>query len=171
MKLSKIKPNPQNPRTISDEKFDKLVKSIKEFPQMMELRPIIIDENNVIQGGNMRFMALTHLGYKDVPDEWVKQGKDLTADQWREFVVKDNLSMGEWDIEDLEKEWYDLPLEDWGMDLPEIEPTKEKKTEQLSDFKRSHVLISYHPDRHLEVQELIEKLSEYSDIDIETASN
>ena len=171
MKLSEIKPNPSNPRFIKDDKFKKLVQSLKDFPQMMALRPIIVDEQNTIQGGNMRFKALAELGYKDVPDEWVKKGKDLTEAQCREFVIKDNLSMGEWQIEDLQKEWNDLPLEDWGLDLPEIDEPKQKKTEQLSDFKRSHVLISYHPDRHLEIQEILEKLSEYSDIDIETASN
>ena len=171
MKLSDIKQNPSNPRIIKDDKFRKLVQSLKDFPQMMALRPIIVDEQNIIQGGNMRFKALIELGYKDVPDEWIKQGKDLTEDQWREFVIKDNVGFGEWNIEDLQKEWSNLPLEDWGMDLPEIDEPQKKKVEQLSDFKRSHVLISYHPNRHLEIQELLEKLTEFSDIDIETASN
>lgn len=118
MKLSEIKPNPNNPRICKDDKFKKLVQSLKDFPQMMALRPIIVDENNVIQGGNMRFKALSQLGYKDVPDEWVKQGKDLTEEQWREFVVKDNVGFGEFDWEILANEWDSDQLTEWGIDLP-----------------------------------------------------
>lgn len=118
MKLSEIKPNPSNPRIIKDDKFAKLVQSLKDFPQMMELRPIIIDENNTIQGGNMRFKVLKELGYKDVPDEWVKQGKELTEAQWREFVIKDNVGFGEWDWDTLANEWDSEQLTDWGVDLP-----------------------------------------------------
>ena len=109
MKLSQIKPNPKNPRLIKDDKFEQLVKSLKDFPQMMKLRPIIIDENNIIQGGNMRFKALKALGYKDIPDEWVKQAKDLTPEQWREFVIKDNLAYGEMN--------WDMILSDWDQEL------------------------------------------------------
>jgi len=97
MKLSEIKLNPKNPRICKDDKFKKLVKSLQEFPQMMELRPIIVDEDNIIQGGNMRFRALKELGFKEIPDSWVKQGKDLTPEQWREFVIKDNISYGIFD--------------------------------------------------------------------------
>jgi DNA modification methylase len=131
MRLADIKSNPKNPRTISDDKFEKLVKSIKEFPEMMSLRPIIIDENNIIQGGNMRFMALTQLGYKDVPDEWVKQGKDLTEAQWREFVIKDNVGFGEWDWEELNIEWNAQDLEDWGLDIPGFEVAPEAEEDDF----------------------------------------
>lgn len=119
VKISDVKVNPNNPRLIKDDKFAKLVKSIQDFPQMMELRPIIIDENNVIQGGNMRFKALQHLGFKDIPDTWVKQGKDLTPEQWREFVIKDNVGFGEWDFEQLTNEWDTEQLSDWGLDVPQ----------------------------------------------------
>ena len=80
VKLSTIKPNPNNPRIIKDEKFEKLVKSIKDFPKMMELRPMIINKDNIVLGGNMRLKALKELGYKEVPDEWVKRAEDLTED-------------------------------------------------------------------------------------------
>jgi len=120
MKLSDIKPNPSNPRIIKDDKFKKLVQSLKDFPKMMALRPIVVDEQNVIQGGNMRFKALLELGYKDVPDEWVKQGKDLTEEQWREFVIKDNVSFGEMNWGMLQ-EWNLAILEEWGMDLPDFD--------------------------------------------------
>lgn len=118
MKLSQIKVNPSNPRIIRDEKFKKLVNSIREFPKMMELRPIIIDEENIIQGGNMRFRALKELGFKEIPDSWVKQGKDLTPEQWREFVIKDNVGFGEWNFEDLANEWDTDQLKEWGFDFP-----------------------------------------------------
>lgn len=118
MKISELKLNPNNPRLIRDEKFKKLVKSIQDFPQMMELRPIIVDENNVIQGGNMRYQALKALNYKELPETWVKQGKDLTPEQWREFVIKDNVGFGEWDFEQLANEWDTEQLSDWGLDLP-----------------------------------------------------
>lgn len=118
IRLSDLKLNEANPRVIKDDKFKKLVESIKSFPQMMELRPIVVDESNVIQGGNMRYRALVELGYKEVQEAWVKQGKDLTPEQWREFVIKDNVGFGEWDFEMLANEWNADELQEWGMDLP-----------------------------------------------------
>jgi len=120
MKLSEIHLNSKNPRTIKSGMFKKLVQSLQEFPKMMELRPIIIDENNVIQGGNMRYRALKELGYKEIPDSWVKQGKDLTPEQWREFVVKDNLAFGEWDMDMLAADYDIEELMAWGFDSPEF---------------------------------------------------
>lgn len=79
MRLSDIKPNPNNPRLIMDDKFKSLCRSIEEFPKMMKLRPIIIDETNMVLGGNMRLKALKHLGFKDIPDEWVKKDSDLNT--------------------------------------------------------------------------------------------
>jgi hypothetical protein len=117
IKLSQIKLNPSNPRLIKDDKFKKLVKSLQDFPQMMELRPIVVDENNVIQGGNMRFRALQELKYKEIPEVWIKQGKDLTPEQWREFVVKDNVGFGEWDWGMLANEWDVAQLNDWGVEV------------------------------------------------------
>ena len=172
IKLSTLKTNPNNPRLIKDDKFMKLVKSLETFPQMMELRPIIVDENNVIQGGNMRFKALQHLGLKEIPESYVKQGKDLTPEQWREFVIKDNVGFGEWDWEDLANEWDTDKLTEWGLDLPVFDTEKLiAKTEQLKDFARSHVLISYHPDNHDKIQKILEELNELSNVEIELASN
>jgi len=121
MKLSSIKLNPNNPRLIKDEKFKKLCKSIEEFPQMMELRPIIVDEEGVILGGNMRYQALQYLGYKELEDKWVMRASDLTEEQKKEFIVKDNVGFGEWDWDVLANEWDDLPLADWGLDVPMVE--------------------------------------------------
>jgi ParB-like chromosome segregation protein Spo0J len=118
MLLSKLKPNPDNPRIIKDGKFKQLVQSIKDFPQMMALRPIIYDSKMVVLGGNMRLAALKELGYKELPDEWVKPAKGLTDDQKREFIVKDNVGFGEWNWEQLANEWDQEKLQDWGLDLP-----------------------------------------------------
>ncbi len=115
--------------------FEKLVLSLKDFPEMMELRPIIIDDQNIIQGGNMRYRALKELGYKEIPDSWVKKGKELTPEQWKEFVVKDNLSYGEWDMDALAAD-YDLEqLEGWGFDCPDLYETHDPKKIQDDNYK------------------------------------
>jgi DNA modification methylase len=119
MKLSKLKKNPNNPRVIRDQKFERLKKSLREFPQMMSLRPIVVDESYTVLGGNMRLEALKANGLKEIPDEWVKRASELTPEQKREFVVKDNAGFGEWDWDALANEWSELPLADWGLDVPE----------------------------------------------------
>ena len=115
MNINEIKPNPNNPRIIKDDKFKKLVKSIQDFPQMLELRPIVIDENNIVLGGNMRLKACIEAGLTDVP---VKQAKDLTEEQKKEFIVKDNVGYGEWDWDDLANNWDEQLLTEWGLDIP-----------------------------------------------------
>jgi len=120
MNINEIKPNPNNPRIIKDDKFKKLVKSIQDFPQMLELRPIVIDENNIVLGGNMRLKACIEAGLKDVP---VKQAKELTEEQKKEFIVKDNLGYGEWDWDDLANNWDEQLLTEWGLDIPNFDAT------------------------------------------------
>jgi len=115
VKINSIKTNPKNPRLIKDDKFKKLVNSIKEFPQMLELRPIVVDENNIILGGNMRHKACIEAGLKEV---YIVQAKDLTELQKDEFIVKDNVGFGEWDWDILANEWDTEKLNDWGLDLP-----------------------------------------------------
>jgi len=118
IKLSGIKKNPNNPRIIKDDKFNKLVKSIKEFPKMMELRPMVINNDDIVLGGNMRLKALQELNYKEVPDEWVKRADELTEDEQRRFIIADNVGFGEHDWEVLANEWDAAELEDWGLDIP-----------------------------------------------------
>jgi ParB-like chromosome segregation protein Spo0J len=118
IKLTTIKSNPNNPRVIRDEKFKKLVKSIEEFPKMMALRPMVVNEEMVVLGGNMRLKALKELGYKEVPDEWVKSAKDLTDDEIRRFIIADNVGFGEHDWEMLANEWNVEELGNWGLDIP-----------------------------------------------------
>ena len=117
MKLKDIKPNPNNPRLVKDEKFKKLVKSIEQFPEMMELRPMIVDENNVILGGNMRYKALKELKRTEIPDSWVKRADELTDDQKRQFIIKDNVGFGEHDWDVLANEWDSELLNEWGLDV------------------------------------------------------
>ncbi len=115
VKINSVKSNPNNPRLIKDEKFKKLVKSIREFPQMLELRPIVVDENNIVLGGNMRLKACIEVGLKEV---YIVKAEDLTEQQKNEFIVKDNVGFGEWDWDILANEWDAEQLTDWGLDLP-----------------------------------------------------
>jgi len=119
LKINKIQSNVSNPRIIKDNKFKKLVQSIKGFPEMLELRPIVIDENNIILGGNMRYKACIEAGLKEVP---VKVAKGLTVEQKQEFIIKDNVGFGEWDWDILGNEWQNDKLNDWG--LPVWNPTE-----------------------------------------------
>ena len=119
MKLSNIKANPSNPRVIKDDRFQKLVKSISEFPKMMELRPMVINDDNVVLGGNMRLKALKELKYKEIPDSWVKRAEDLTDEEQRRFIIADNVGFGEHDWETLKAEWDIDELSGWGVDVPE----------------------------------------------------
>jgi ParB-like chromosome segregation protein Spo0J len=115
VKISDVKTNPKNPRLIKDDKFRKLVKSIQEFPEMLELRPIVVDENNIVLGGNMRLKACIEVGLKEI---YIVQAQDLSEEQKDEFIVKDNVGFGEWDWDILANEWDTEKLEDWGLDLP-----------------------------------------------------
>ena len=115
VKISEVKLNPNNPRQIKDDKFKNLIKSIKDFPQMLDIRPIVVNEDMVILGGNMRFRACKEAGLKQVP---VIVANNLTEDQQREFLIKDNVSGGEWDWDLLANEWEVEQLEEWGLDIP-----------------------------------------------------
>lgn len=114
VKIDTIKLNHDNPRFIKDDKFNKLKKSLKEFPEMLELRPIIVDENMTILGGNMRYRAVLDLGFKSV---FITIAKGLTDEQKREFIIKDNASFGDWDFDILANDWSDIDLVDWGIDV------------------------------------------------------
>ena len=131
MNIKDIKSNPNNPRIIKDEKFEKLKKSIKEFPKMMALRPMVINQDNIVLGGNMRLKVLKELGYTELPDEWVKRAEDLTDDEARRFIIADNVGFGQHDWDILANEWDSMELRDWGLEgFPfEIE-TKEQEIKE-----------------------------------------
>ena len=115
VKITQVRPNENNPRFIKDYKFKKLVTSIKEFPEMLKLRPIVVNNEMVVLGGNMRLKACKEAGLKEV---WILKAEELTEAQQREFIVKDNVGFGEWDWDILANEWGVDLLEDWGLDLP-----------------------------------------------------
>ena len=125
--LSEIKPNPDNPRNISDHQFKRLKASIKDFPAMLSLTPLVIDENNVVLSGNMRLKALKELKYKEVE---VIRAEDLSEEQKREFVIKANLPFGEWDWDQIANGWDLKSLERWGLDIPGL---KEREPEAAED--------------------------------------
>jgi len=137
--ISKIQENKKNPRVIKGYKFEKLVKSIKDFPKMMELRPIIVNDQNVILGGNMRYKAAVEAGLNEV---FIVQAKNLTPKQQEEFIIKDNSSFGEWDWDILANEWEIKELSDWGLDLPKIYFDEDKEPEIDKDIF-DHELDTY----------------------------
>ena len=129
VKISEVKNNPSNPRLIKDDKFRKLVKSIQDFPQMLELRPIVVDENNIVLGGNMRLKASKEAGLKDV---FIVKAENLTEEQKQEFIVKDNVGFGEWDWDMLANEWDVDNLDEWGLDVPKILDSSDDDLKDLS---------------------------------------
>ena len=127
--IQEVKPNENNPRFIKDYKFKKLVKSIKSFPEMLKLRPIVVNKDMVVLGGNMRLKACKEAGLKEV---WVLKADDLTEEQQREFIVKDNVGFGEWDWDVLGNEWNTQQLEDWGMEIIGFDVNEDDLTDEFS---------------------------------------
>lgn len=159
-KISQIKINPDNPRIIKDDKFNKLVKSINEFPQMMEIRPIVVNADNIVLGGNMRLKAAKEAGLKEVP---VIQASDLTEEQQKEFIIKDNVGFGEWDWDDLANNWDSEKLDDWGMDIPNYMqiPDYDELTQEEKDKKATMKITFASPEQlqlaEIDIQELIDR--------------
>ena len=121
VKLSEVKTNPNNPRIIKDDKFGKLVKSIKEFPKMLEIRPIVVNANMIVLGGNMRLKACKEAGLKEV---LVIFANDLTDEEQKQFIIKDNVGFGEWDWDMIANEWDEVQLQEWGLDIPDFGVTE-----------------------------------------------
>ena len=134
MKLKDIKPNPNNPRVLRDDKFQKLKQSITEFPKMLSLRPMVIDENNVVLGGNMRLRALQELGFTDVEEACVKRSSDLTEDEKKRFIIADNVAFGEWDWDTLANDWDVVDLEAWGLEIPQFDNEAEELEASEDDY-------------------------------------
>jgi DNA modification methylase len=127
VKISEVKMNPNNPRLIKDDKFAKLVRSIKEFPKMLEIRPIVVNADMIVLGGNMRLKACKEAGLKEVT---IIFADDLTEDEQKQFIIKDNVGFGEWDWEQLANEWDVDNLQDWGLDIPDFEVKEELSAEE-----------------------------------------
>jgi len=156
--INKIKPNQDNPRLIKDYKFQKLVNSIKEFPEMLEKRPIVVDENMIVLGGNMRLKACQEAGLKEV-DITIAEG--WTDAQKKEFIIKDNVGFGEWDWDLLANNWQSEKLNDWGLEVWVNEDynvddffTEEKEKEEI--FK---IVLEYTENDYNKVIDAFNKLS------------
>jgi len=162
VKITEIFSNPNNPRSIRKDKFEKLVKSIKEFPEMLQLRPIVVNSDMHILGGNMRFKACEELGLKEV---YIIKAENLTDKQVQQFVIKDNVGFGEWDWDILANAWDTKELKDWGMDVwqPEEEVDysildDEDVSSELGDMTngvKKAIQIEFEADHYEEAQELV----------------
>ena len=124
--IKSVKSNPNNPRIIKDDKFNKLVKSIKEFPKMLKIRPIVVNNDMVVLGGNMRLKACKEAGLKEVS---IIKASDLTEEEQKQFIIKDNVGFGEWDWEMIANEWDVEQLSEWGLDLPVHAETEDLSSE------------------------------------------
>ena len=166
MKLSDIHPNPDNPRIIRDEKFQKLKRSIEEFPKMMALRPMVVDAAGMLLGGNMRLRALQDLGFKEIPDSWVRRAEELTEDEKRRFIIVDNVGFGEWEWDTLANEWDTEELEAWGLDVPGFESESEmdysdkNKEVDVEGFEDEMIIkLKYTEDEYRIVRDQLSKIA------------
>lgn len=162
VKTKEIIANDTNPRVIKDEKFKKLVQSIKDFPQMLHLRPIVVNDDMVVLGGNMRLRAVQEVGLKEVP---IIKASDLTEEQQKEFIIKDNVGFGEWDWDVLANEWEPELLTEWGLDVwqqpVEVDYSlldEEDLSGELSDMAdgvKKAIQIEFEPDHYEEATEIV----------------
>ena len=131
MLINRLKTNQNNPRIIKDDKFKKLVKSIQDFPEMMEKRPMVCvtdtDGKLYPLGGNMRLKALQELKYKEIPDAWIMLADEWSEEKRKEFTIKDNVGFGEWDWDTLANEWNVEELTEWGLDIPMLNDKDEQQ--------------------------------------------
>jgi ParB-like chromosome segregation protein Spo0J len=153
MDIKLIKPNLTNPRVIRDAKFKQLVRSIQEFPEMLELRPIVVNEDMITLGGNMRLRACIEAGLTDVP---VVIAKGLSEEQQQEFIIKDNVGFGEWDWDDLANNWDETSLKQWGLDFPMFDEAKIEDEQDVQPFIK--VSIEATNDTFIEMNEKLQNL-------------
>ena len=157
--VSKLKANPNNPRVIRDEKFKKLVKSIQEFPEMLEARPVVVNPDMVVLGGNMRLKALLEAGVEEAP-VYIASWDEVKQ---RQFIIKDNVGFGEWDWDALANEWNEEELEEWGLDIPgfEEEPDFEDLIGEDKDKAATMKITFESPEQlqkaEIDIQELIDR--------------
>ena len=161
VKITEVKVNPNNPRLIKDDKFKKLVQSIKDFPEMLNIRPIVVNQDMIILGGNMRYKACKEAGLKEIPI--IKT--DLTEEQQREFLIKDNTSGGEWYWEVLANEWNAEQLADWGLDIPSFatdvdysildDDDVSEQLENMTDGVKKAIQIEFEAEHYEEAYALV----------------
>jgi hypothetical protein len=165
VKISDIKSNPNNPRLIKDDKFQKLVNSIKGFPKMLEIRPIVVNADMVVLGGNMRLKACKEAGLKEIP---IIFADDLTEEQQKEFIIKDNVGFGEWDWDMIANEWDVEQIEEWGLDVfnfdaeNETDYSEKNKEFDANDFENQKytIKLEFTEEDYNLVKEKIKKLGQ-----------
>jgi ParB-like chromosome segregation protein Spo0J len=160
VKLSEVKNNPNNPRTLKDDKFHKLVKSIKEFPEMLEIRQIVVNDDMIVLGGNMRLKACKEAGLKEV---YIIKASNLTEEQQKQFIIKDNVGFGEWDWDMLANEWNAEELEEWGLDVPSFETGESEQKEHkdlsstIENLYRIEIICNDEEEQENSYNKLIEQ--------------
>ena len=174
--ISEIKENPHNPRYIKKNKFNELVNSIKGFPEMLEVRPLVIDENNEVLGGNMRLKALKKAGIKKVPVQIIT---NWTEQQKKEFIIKDNVAFGEWDWDVLANAWDIDSLNDWGLNIPAVyfdndeepEIDKDKYADELETYignKIKQIVLYFNTDDYINAINDLEQIREKENLNDNT---
>jgi len=161
MKLNKIKMNPNNPRVIKDDKFQKLVKSLKELPEMMNVRPVVVNEDLIVLGGNMRLKAMREAGWTEAPVMVV----DWNEEKQRQFIIKDNIGFGEWDWGMITSQWNTEDLEEWGLDVWEPEASadytlldddgSDDQLEEMASGVKKAIQIEFDPEDYEEAYALV----------------
>jgi hypothetical protein len=163
VKIGSIKTNPNNPRVIKDDKFKKLVQSVKDFPQMLDIRPIVVNDEMIVLGGNMRLKACIEAGLKEVS---IIKASDLTPEQQNEFIIKDNVGFGEWNWDDLANDWDSDKLTEWGLDVwqqaPETDYSEKNKELDLNDFEdqKYTIKLEFTEDDYNLVKERLQDLGQ-----------
>jgi hypothetical protein len=164
VKVTEVISNPNNPRLIKDDKFKKLVKSIQEFPDMLNVRPLVVNKDMVVLGGNMRLKAIKEAGIKEISIEIV----DWTEDQQKEFIIKDNVGFGEWNWDDLANNWDEIELTDWGLDIPDFNKNIDNEEGEIKistelDQHSNYIVLKFNTDIDwLQVQSIFGLESTYS---------
>jgi ParB-like chromosome segregation protein Spo0J len=154
VKISEVKSNPNNPRLIKNDKFEKLVQSLKDFPEMAKVRPIVVNQDFVVLGGNMRLKAMKEAGWKEVPIEVV----DWSEQQQKEFIIKDNVGFGEWEWDILANEWEADDLEKWGLDVPVFEESEQEDlSDKITDTYRIEIVCESEEMQQQAYNDLIEQ--------------
>ena len=159
--IGKVNANPNNPRFIKDDKFQKLVQSIKDLPQMLDIRPIVVNKEMIVLGGNMRLKACLEAGLKEVS---IIIADNLTPEQEKEFLIKDNVSGGEWDWDVLANEWNQEELEEWGVDVFKYDSdvNLDEFFEENGDSEKEQkfkIVLEYSEQDFAEITELFKKHS------------
>jgi len=163
VKTKDIIPNENNPRILKDDKFKKLVQSIKDFPEMLEIRPIVVNNEMMILGGNMRWKAIQEIGIKEIP---IIKAENLTEEQQREFIIKDNVGFGEWDWEMITNEWDAEQVAEWGLDVPNFESDVDysileddnelnSQLESMANGVKKAIQIEFEAEHYEEAYELV----------------